>query len=136
MQKYRGNPAGGGFLRANIEQELSAASTRKRRLLFVCTANQQRSPTAEALFRDHPRIEARSCGTDLCAMTPCDDEQIEWADEIFCMEEGHREALLTLFPSAKQKSIHVLHVPDIYLRNDRGLIPILRERLHPWLGGR
>ncbi len=69
----------------------------------------------------------------MCANTPCDEALIEWADEIFCMEEGHREALITLFPSLREKTIHVLHVPDIYLRNDHGLIPILRERLRPWL---
>ncbi len=105
----------------------------KRHLLFVCTANQQRSPTAESLFRDHPRIEARSCGTDMFANTPCDEALIEWADEIFCMEEGHREALLTLFPSVREKPIHVLDVPDVYFLDDPRLLLLLRERLRPWL---
>lgn len=34
------------------------------RVLFVCSQNSLRSPTAEAVFRDDPRLEVRSAGTD------------------------------------------------------------------------
>jgi predicted protein tyrosine phosphatase len=34
------------------------------KVLFVCTANKLRSPTAEDVFRDYPGIEALSAGTD------------------------------------------------------------------------
>lgn len=35
-----------------------------RHLLFICSQNQWRSPTAEALFDDHPHYVARSAGTE------------------------------------------------------------------------
>ena len=106
----------------------------KKKLLFVCTANQQRSPTAEGLFRNSERYEARSCGVYALSFTPCDDSLIEWADIIFCMEEHHRRALLKRHPAATDKKIVVLDIPDIYLRDAPELILQLRQRLAPYLG--
>jgi len=36
--------------------------TDKRNVLFVCTANQQRRPTAEELYRNDRRFTVRSAG--------------------------------------------------------------------------
>ncbi|MBC8039317.1 MAG: protein tyrosine phosphatase, partial [Opitutaceae bacterium] len=36
----------------------------KTKLLFLCSRNQWRSPTAEALFKNHARYDARSAGTE------------------------------------------------------------------------
>jgi predicted protein tyrosine phosphatase len=80
----------------------------KEHLLFVCTANQQRSPTAEEMFSDDDRYEARSCGTHATVHRRCDEEIIDWADVIFCMEEMHRRELLDRFPAAENKEIVVL----------------------------
>jgi predicted protein tyrosine phosphatase len=33
------------------------------KLLFVCSRNQWRSPTAEQVWCRHPRVQARSAGT-------------------------------------------------------------------------
>ena len=102
-------------------------------ILFVCTANQQRSPTAEALFNKSEHYEARSCGVHTLSAVPCEPELIQWADMIFCMENQHREALLNECPAAQEKQILVLDIPDIYLRNDPGLIMELRQRLGEYL---
>ncbi|MBS3764770.1 MAG: protein tyrosine phosphatase [Planctomycetes bacterium] len=105
----------------------------KQHLLFVCTANRQRSPTAESLFDDDERCEASSCGTHAVSGTECDPSLIKWADVIFCMEERHRQYLLDRFPDADRKRIVVLDIPDIYPRNDPELVMRLREKLQDWV---
>lgn len=104
-----------------------------KNLLFVCTANQQRSPTAESLFDDDSRYEARSCGTQARSRTGCSADLIGWADVIFCMEEAHKKNLLRRFPDEASGKIRVLGIPDIFLRGDPELVSLLREKLRPWL---
>ena len=56
------------------------------KVLFVCTANKLRSPTAEDVFCDYPGIEAVSAGTDAQAPRPLTKELVASADLIFAME--------------------------------------------------
>ena len=51
-------------IRANSRDARTAPPPPMRtKLLFICSRNQWRSPTAEDLFRDHAEYEARSAGT-------------------------------------------------------------------------
>mgnify|MGYP006279035879 CR=1 FL=1 len=102
-------------------------------LLFVCTANRQRSPTAEALFDSHDDYEARSCGVTAVDGTQCNAELIEWADVIFCMEGRHRRILEDRFPELSTKQVVVLDIRDRYMRGEPQLIKLLRDRLSEWL---
>ncbi|MFH0953603.1 MAG: phosphotyrosine protein phosphatase [Verrucomicrobiota bacterium] len=104
----------------------------KPRLLFVCSANRERSPTAEALYNQGGACEARSCGLDSAA-TPASGELIEWADVIFCMEQVHAETLLRRFPAVRSKKVFVLHIPDDYPRHDPHLVLLLKARIDPIL---
>ncbi|WP_396271249.1 hypothetical protein [Ideonella sp.] len=45
----------------------------KINVLFVCSRNQWRSPTAEQLFRRHPHLNARSGGTSPKAKHPVNE---------------------------------------------------------------
>lgn len=101
----------------------------KRHLLFVCTANQQRSPTAATLFEAHPDYEAKSCGIHPLSPNPIREGLIHWADEILCMEPLHQAAILEQFPDTDPAKIRVLNIPDIYERYDPELIELLYERL-------
>ncbi len=101
----------------------------KTHLLFICTANQQRSPTAEYLFESHEQYEAKSAGTHPLAEVQVRSYSIEWADIIFCMEENHKQFLLANFPLAKKKKIIVLDVPNIFYKNDLNLKQILKKKL-------
>ena len=98
------------------------------RVLFVCTANIDRSPTAESLLRGMNGFEVQSAGTWLHARSRITEELIEWADIVFVMERHHGEFLLDLNPSAENK-IFVLDIPDIYPRNDPELVRILKDKL-------
>ena len=57
------------------------------KILFVCTANEERSPTAEMVFKDVPGWETKSAGTSLDAVVPVSRELIDWADRIVVMQE-------------------------------------------------
>ena len=70
------------------------APTRER-ILFVCTANVDRSRTAEDLYRDDPRYEVRSAGTAPFATTPLTRDLLQWAERVFVMEGGGDHGRLT-----------------------------------------
>ncbi len=53
------------------------------KLLFVCSRNRRRSPTAEIAFLGLPDIEVMSAGTPVDAENPVSAELIEWADIVF-----------------------------------------------------
>ena len=104
------------------------------KVLFVCTANKLRSPTAEDVFRDFPGIEALSAGTDSEAPRPLTKELVASADLIFAMENHHRERIRKKFKQRPADSrIVTLHIPDEYERGDPELIELLRQRIEPRL---
>ena len=51
-----------------------------KRLLFICSENRLRSPTAEAVFSEYEGVEAIGEGTNADAETPVSGDLIEWAD--------------------------------------------------------
>ena len=105
----------------------------KTKLLFVCLLNLQRSPTAESLFKNHEKSEAKSCGIGVFAEKQISKRAVEWADIIFCMEDLHKDFILENFPESQNKKIIVFNIPDIYYRDDSELIKILRDKLKGYL---
>lgn len=99
-------------------------------ILFVCSRNRLRSPTAEALFSAHSEHTASSCGTAPDAEPPADAESIEWADLIVCMEARHRKALARQFPKQlAHAKLSVLAIPDDYDFMQPELVELLTSRL-------
>lgn len=99
------------------------------KVLFICTGNMCRSPAAELLLRHYGAagFEARSRGTGvqpnfglhkkMAALLKADgvtalahkgslvmEPDIDWADLILVMEEGHRDALADQFPQSMRKT--------------------------------
>ena len=103
-----------------------------KRVLFVCTANIDRSPTAESLLKGKEGFEVLSAGTWINAERRVSARLIDWADVIFVMEEHHKEDIIALHPESENKII-MLGIPDIYLRNDPELIKILKTKLTKYL---
>jgi predicted protein tyrosine phosphatase len=100
------------------------------KLLFVCSHNRLRSPTAEAVFSAYPGVEAISAGTNNDATTPISADLIEWADVFFCMEKIHRNKLSSKFKSNfKTKRLVVLDIPDNYEYMDPKLVRILKSKV-------
>lgn len=85
------------------------------RLLFICSQNRLRSPTAEAVFCKWPGVEALSAGLNHDAVAPLSADLIEWADVLVVMENTHKNKLSKKFrASLKGKRIVVLGIPDEY----------------------
>jgi predicted protein tyrosine phosphatase len=102
----------------------------REQLLFVCSRNKWRSPTAEAIFRTSNRYIARSAGTSDQARTKVTPGLIGWADRIFVMERKHRDQLRRKYSDALAgKSVCVLNIPDDYQFMDDALIALLKEKL-------
>jgi predicted protein tyrosine phosphatase len=103
-------------------------------ILFICSRNQWRSPTAEALFKNHPHIRARSAGTEPSARIRVNAKTLLWADIIFVMEKRHKEKLRQNFEYAlADKDIIVLDIPDDYRFMDPELIEILQSNLSVYI---
>jgi predicted protein tyrosine phosphatase len=103
-------------------------------LLFICSKNQWRSPTAELLFKNHPAHQARSAGTSEKARIRVNEKLIAWADVIFVMEQRHKEILQQNYRSLiKEKIVIVLDIEDNYHFNDPELVDILTLSLAEYL---
>ena len=103
-------------------------------VLFVCSRNQWRSPTAEQVWRRHPGVAARSAGTSPSARRRVSADDLQWADIIVVMEKKHKSRLSSAFaPFLRGKTIHVLDIPDEYGYMDPELVGILRESVAPLL---
>ena len=105
-----------------------------KNVLFVCSQNKLRSPTAEQVFADWPGIETSSAGTNNDAENPLSSEEIEWADIIFVMEKTHRSKVQGGYRSAlKGKRLICLDIPDDYTFMDPALVTLLKMKVPPHL---
>lgn len=103
-------------------------------ILFVCTANKLRSPTAEDVFSVYPGVEAISAGTNVNAPCPLTKELVASADMIFAMESHHRERIRKKFKKRPPDNrIITLHIPDVYVRGDPELVALLKDKVCPRL---
>lgn len=105
-----------------------------KKLLFICSQNKLRSPTAEAVFSEYEGLETDSAGLDRYAEVPLSTEAIIWADIIFVMEKSHKNKLSKNFqPLLKDKRIICLDIPDDYEYMEPALIELLKQKVLPLL---
>lgn len=103
-------------------------------LLFICSRNQWRSPTAEKVFQKRQGFSVKSAGTEAGARIKVTATLLKWADIIFVMEKKHKERLLQKFESdLKDKRIEILEIEDEYKFMDEELIEILESSVDPIL---
>jgi len=106
-----------------------------KRVLFICSQNRLRSPTAEQVFSSWEGIEVASAGLNSDADTPVTPESLEWADVIFVMEKSHRNKLSEKFRAhLNGKWIICLNIPDEFQFMDPGLVKLLKARVPQYLG--
>jgi len=102
-------------------------------LLFICSRNQWRSPTAEKIYAKDQRCNSRSAGTSPRAKRTVNSKDIIWADMIFVMEYKHKDRLKAEYSKLlKYKKVIVLDIPDDYGYMDEALIEILKESIEPY----
>jgi len=104
-----------------------------RNVLFVCSQNRLRSPTAEQVFADWEGVEVSSAGLNNDAENPVTPELVEWAHVIFVMERAHRNKLLRRFRKQLRARVVCLGIPDDYEFMDPALVRLLQARVPPHL---
>ena len=105
-----------------------------KKILFICSQNKLRSPTAEAVFAGTPGIEVDSAGLNNDAVVPLSPEQVAWADMIFVMEQEHRSKLNRKFKRhLNGQRVIVLGIPDEYDYMDPVLVQLLKVKVAPFL---
>ena len=99
-------------------------------LLFICSENRLRSPTAERVFSAYPGIQAIGAGTGSSAKTPVSWGLIEWADIVLVMEKSLRDEVAKMYKELlKGKRLVCLDIPDHYELMQPELIQLLKERV-------
>jgi predicted protein tyrosine phosphatase len=102
------------------------------KVLFVCSRNRLRSPTAEAVFGELNGIETASAGLNPDSPSSVDDNLIAWADMIMVMEDSHLARLKKRFARHIQgKEVVVLGIPDRFEYMDPDLVALLKRRALP-----
>lgn len=104
------------------------------KVLFICSQNRLRSPTAEQVFAHWPGIETCSAGLNHDAENPLTPELLAWADILFVMERAQRARLSARFKFALGHArIICLNIPDRYPYMDPDLIHLLKTKVPPHL---
>ncbi len=101
-----------------------------RRILFLCSQNRLRSPTAEQVFSAETDFEVASAGLDHDADVACTPELLEWADIVFVMEKSHRSRLSKRFEQhLRNARVICLDIPDNYAFMQPELVQLLHDRV-------
>ena len=100
----------------------------KTRMLFICTANHDRSPTAEIMYQRHPGLEAKSTG--ILKPEKKIREGLSWADVIVVMEDVHEKYIREhLAQELADKPVFVLGIEDRYRFMEDELTGLIEERM-------
>ena len=135
IKAYRGRSTSLKHYRRSVRLYLHPIRLSFMKLLFVCSRNRLRSPTAEAVFAEYEGLEVDSAGLDREAEIPLSSDAIQWADIIFVMEKSHRSKLSKNFQSwLKHKRVVCLDIPDEYEYMEPALIELMKARVLPLLG--
>jgi predicted protein tyrosine phosphatase len=103
-------------------------------VLFLCSRNRRRSPTAERLFSGRTDLQVASAGLAPDAEEVVTPELLEWADLILVMEPSHRTLLQRRFGQRLGRArIACLDIRDNYEFMDEALLRLLEARATPHL---
>lgn len=103
-------------------------------LLFVCSRNRWRSPTAEEIYKNYSGIQVRSAGTEPSARIKLTAKQIAWADIIFVMEKKHKQRIIEKFQKELiEKKLVVLDIPDEYQFMDSELVEEIKSKVDVYI---
>lgn len=105
-----------------------------RRVLFLCSRNRRRSPTAERVFGAWPNLEVDSAGLADDADVVLSTDQLDRAEWIVVMESSHRRRLQARHRARlKGKKIVCLDIPDRYAFMQAELVEALLHKVGPLL---
>jgi predicted protein tyrosine phosphatase len=100
------------------------------RILFICSQNKLRSPTAEQVFANYAGLECSSAGLNHDAENPVTGEALEWAQLIVVMEKAHQRRLAQRFAKhLAHARVVCLDIPDNYAFMQPELIARLKSKM-------
>lgn len=103
-------------------------------ILFICSKNKWRSPTAETIFKNRQDLHVKSAGTEPSARIKLSSKHILWADIVFVMEQKHKRRMLDNFPTEMEdKQLIVLDIEDDYQYMDEELVEMIKISVEPYL---
>jgi predicted protein tyrosine phosphatase len=106
-----------------------------KNVLFVCSQNELRSPTAERVFSGRKDIEVASAGLNHDAPQPVTPDLLAWADVICVMEKAHLIRLRRRFRKyLNRQRLVCLNIPDLYGYMEPALVELLEEKVPRYLG--
>jgi len=106
-----------------------------KNILFVCSANKQRSKTAEDYFASkYSNYHFDSVGTNqkICNKEGTNfimEEHLIWADIVYVMEQRHKKQINEHTERKYHHKITVLNIPDRFKYYQKELIEILEEKI-------
>ncbi len=101
-----------------------------KHVLFICSQNKLRSPTAETIFSEKEGFDVLSAGLNNDAEVPLTSELVEWAETIFVMEQAQKNKLQKKFKKyIKKQRVICLDIPDDYEYMQPELVKILEHKL-------
>lgn len=104
-------------------------------ILFLCTANVQRSKTAQELFQAiDTNNNYKSAGlsrkyVDKAGTTLCTEDLLDWADKIYIFEDFHLERIIHYTGKIHLHKITNLKIEDKYQYFQRELVLLLLQKL-------
>lgn len=107
------------------------------KILFICTANVDRSKTAELYFSlKYPELFFKSAGTskEYCSKegsTLINQSLINWCDYVICMESKHEFHISKNFHL--NKPVETVNILDNFSFNSNELIQELESKVNPLL---
>ena len=103
-------------------------------ILFICSRNKWRSPTAETIYKNYSELNVKSAGTEPSARIKITAKAIIWADLIFVMEKKHKQRIQEKFSfEIANKKIINLDIPDDYQYMDPELIEEIKSKVHLYI---
>ncbi|MDN3488018.1 hypothetical protein [Pseudoalteromonas sp. APC 3694] len=102
-------------------------------ILFLCTANVQRSKTAEELFLAIDKSNNyKSAGlsekyVSKVGTTLCTEDMLDWADKIYVFEKKHIDRIRQYTGEKHLHKIYNLNIEDKYQYFQRELVLLLLE---------
>ncbi len=119
----------------HLPPSCAMARPRMKRVLFVCSQNRLRSPTAEHVFAHRSDMEVASAGLNHDADQVVTPELVVWADVIFVMERAHLNKLRKKFRRHLDgQRVICLGIPDDYEYMDPALVAMFEARVPGLLG--
>lgn len=108
-----------------------------KNILFICSANKDRSATAEIVCREkfeNHSVDSAGTNEKICwqlGTTFITQDLVDWADFIFVMEQKHEQFIQSNFNIIHTTRVRTLNIKDVYTFMEPKLIQRFQDSIFP-----